>query len=210
MRRISVVLCLVFLAIGTLTYISAQTAKRPLSIEVIYGGELTTPSPSQTQWTPDGHISFFLSGDNGRDLWLFDTTSGDKQLLVSSDELKRIAPSPTQATKDERERTRRTRFGVAAYVWAPDGKSILFASAGQIIVYDIATKKTTVLAPSKTGVLDPKFSPDGQWISFVYEHDIWVVPTAGGDEKQVTFGGHDLLLHGDLDWVYPEELNVRT
>ncbi len=210
MRRVPVALIITLFVLGACSYITAQTAKKLLSIEVIYGEELSTPSPSQTRWAPDGSLSFFLSGDNGRDLWRFDTTSGDKQMLVSSDELKRMAPSPTEATKDERERTRRTRFGVAAYVWAPDGKSILFASAGQIIVYDIATKKQAVLAPSKTGVLDPKFSPDGQWVSFVYEHDIWVVPTAGGNEKQLTFGGHDLLLHGDLDWVYPEELNVRT
>ena len=47
-------------------------------------------------------------------------------------------------------------------------------------------------------------------IAFVYEHDIWVVPVSGEDEKQLTFGGSDLILHGDLDWVYPEELNVGT
>ena len=60
------------------------------------------------------------------------------------------------------------------------------------------------------GVVDPKFSPDGVSIAFVYEHDIWVVPVSGEDEKQLTFGGSDLILHGDLDWVYPEELNVGT
>ena len=60
------------------------------------------------------------------------------------------------------------------------------------------------------GVVDPKFSPDGASIGFVYEHDIWVVPVSGEDEKQLTFGGSDLILHGDLDWVYPEELNVGT
>ena len=114
MRRVPVTFIIILFVLGAFSYITAQTAKKPLSIEVIYGGELRAPSPSQTRWTPDGHLSFFLSGDNGRDLWLFDITSGDKQLLVSSDELKRIAPSPTQATKDERERTRRTRFGVAA------------------------------------------------------------------------------------------------
>lgn len=188
----------------------AQTSKTPLTIEAIFDDELSKPSPSQTRWTPEGHVSFFLSADEGRDLWLFDTSSGEKAVLVGADELARIAPSPEQATQDERERTRRTRFGVPAYHWSADGKSILFTSAGQIIIYDIATGDTTRLAASKTGVLDPKYSPDGKWVSFAHEHDIWIVPPTGGEEKQVTFGGHELLLHGELDWVYPEELGVRT
>jgi dipeptidyl-peptidase-4 len=87
---------------------------------------------------------------------------------------------------------------------------MLFTSSGRIVLYDLAKKEATPLAPSKTGVLDPKLSPDGAQIAFVYEHDIWVVPTGGGEEKQITFGGHELLLHGDLDWVYPEELSFRT
>jgi dipeptidyl-peptidase-4 len=189
---------------------TAQSGGKPLTIETIYGGELSIPAPSQIRWTPDGHLSYFLSSEEGgRDLWLFDTGTGEKRVLVDAEELARLAPSPTQATTDERERTRRTRFAVPGYHWSPDGETILFTSAGQIVLYQVAQKKITRF-PSKQGVLDPKFSPDGKWISFVFEHDIWVVPAAGGEEKQVTFGGHDLLLHGDLDWVYPEELGVRT
>ncbi len=188
----------------------AQSDGKPLTIEAIYGGELSVPAPSQTRWTPEGHLSFFLSPEEGdRDLWLFDTGSGEKRVLLNAEALRNLAPSPTQATTDERERTRRTRFAVPGYIWAPDGQSILFTSGGQIVLYELAQGNVTRL-PSKQGVLDPKFSPDGQWISFVFEHDIWVVPAAGGEQKQVTFGGHDLLLHGDLDWVYPEELGVRS
>ena len=188
----------------------AQSGGKPLTIEAIYGGELSVPAPSQTRWTPDGHLSFFLSGEgDDRDLWLFDTDSGEKRMLLDAEALRGLAPSPAQATTDERERTRRTRFAVPGYHWAPDGESILFTSSGQIVLYELAQGNITRLS-SKQGVLDPKFSPDGKWISFVFEHDIWVVPAAGGEEKQLTFGGGDLLLHGDLDWVYPEELGLRT
>ena len=31
-----------------------------------------------------------------------------------------------------------------------------------------------------------------------------------GEEKQLTFGGSELLLHGEPDWIYQEELAVRT
>jgi dipeptidyl-peptidase-4 len=197
------------LALVPLALVEAQTAKQ-LTIEAIYGGELSAPSPSQIRWTPDGNISYFLSGSGGRDLWLYDTASGERTILVGASELREIAPSPSQATEDERERTRRTRFGVPDYHWAPDGASILFTSSGRVLVYDLATSELAHLAPSKENVLDPKYSPDGSSIAFVYEHDIWVVPADGGDERQLTFGGTDLILHGELDWVYPEELGVRT
>lgn len=204
-------LSLVAIFITTLSPLaSAQTEAPGLSIESIYGGDFSIPAPSQVRWMPDGNISYFLSADEGRDLWRFDTASGERTVLISAAELAELAPSPSQATADERERTRRTRFGVPDYHWSPDGTTILLASSGSLIVYDPDSKDTLRLAPSKTHVLDPKFSPDGAWIAFVYDHDIWVVPAVGGDEKQITFGGSELILHGDLDWVYPEELNVRT
>lgn len=204
MRRVA---CLVpfFLSIGF-----AEAQQRELTLEAIYGGELSSPSPSQIRWTPDGNLSYFLSGNGGRALWQFDTATGERKVLVDADALRELAPSPFQATDDERERTRRTRFGVPGYHWAPDGESILFTSSGRILVYDLATQGASRLAASKEGVVDPKFSPDGESVAFVYEHDIWVVPTRGGEERQLTFGGSDTILHGDLDWVYPEELRVRT
>jgi len=188
----------------------AQTEKTPLSIETIFGGDWAVPSPSQVRFTPDGDLSYFLSSENGRDLWVLDAESGERSIVVSAETLVELAPSPSQATKDERERTRRTRFGVPDYHWSPDGQTLLLSSSGRLILYDLASEDTAHLAPTKSSVLDPKFSPDGSMVAFVYEHDIWVVPTAGGDERQITFGGTELILHGDLDWVYPEELRVRT
>ena len=146
----------------------------------------------------------------GRDLWVLDVVTGEKQILVTAAELREMAPTPSQAGVDERERTRRSRFNVNAYHFSPDEQQVLFTSSGQLLLYQLADQKAKILAPSKHGVLDPKFSPDGQWIAFVYEHDIWVVPVVGGAERRLTRGGHELLLHGDLDWVYPEELGVRT
>lgn len=193
-----------------LPVLEVRAQPKKLTIEAIYGGELSAPSPSQVRWMPDGRVSFFLSTEGGREFRVFDPATGAQEVLVSADALRDIAPSPTQASKEEREITRRTRFGVPGYHWAPDGKSILFTSSGRIVLYDPSTRTTGQLAPSKSGVLDPKFSPDGSRIAFVYQHDVWMVPVGGGEEKQLTFGGRELILHGDLDWVYPEELGIRS
>jgi dipeptidyl-peptidase 4 len=57
---------------------------------------------------------------------------------------------------------------------------------------------------------DPKISPDGRWISFVREHNVWIVGLADGSERAVTQGGTEEVRKGELDWVYPEELEAKT
>ena len=73
-----------------------------------------------------------------------------------------------------------------------------------------AAERARAVAPEQTGVRDPQFSPDGRWIWFVYQHDLWLAPTSGGDARQLTRGGSEDVLHGDLDWIYPEELGLRS
>ncbi len=192
----------------SLSAADAQSTKK-LTIETIFGGELSSPAPTQVRWTPDGNLSFFLSAAGGRELWLHNVTTGERQVLLDTEVSREFAPSPGQATDDERERTRRTRFGVPDYLWSPDGSTLLLTSSGRVVLYNLASNRATTLAPGKHAVIDPKFSPDGSSVAFVFEHDLWVVPIGGGEERRVTFGGSELILHGDLDWIYQEELSVR-
>jgi dipeptidyl-peptidase-4 len=189
-------------------------AKKPLTLEAIFSDTgLTGRMPTQMRWSPDGRLlTYILQADNGerRDLWAVDAETGEKKVLVSYEQLTKLAPPPEKATADERERERLLRYSVAAYIWSPDSKAILFTSAGQLYLFDLAGQSARALAPAKRGVGDPKFSPDGHWVSFLYEHDLWLVPVSGGEEKRLTTGGSELVLHGDLDWVYPEEFDVRS
>lgn len=189
-------------------------AQKPLTLEEIFSDPgLTGRMPEQMKWTPDGQqLSYILrddSGDRG-DLWLVNAVTGEKHILISYDQLMQLAPPVEEVTKDERERERLRRYAVPSYLWSPDGKAILFSSAGKLYLYDLATQSARPIVPSRRGLRDPKFSPDGKWISFVYQHDIWVVSLANGEEKQLTRGGSENVLHGELDWVYPEELGIRT
>ena len=207
---------MLFVAGGALLLVAATNGlaqpKQRLTLETIFGGSLYDPAPSELRWNPDGsRLAYFLP-ERGEDraLWVLDVVSGKKSQVLSSLEARETAPSPEQATLNERERTRRNRYEIPSYSWSPDGNRLLLNSSGRIYIYDLHSKKTERLAPSKSDLLDPKFSPDGKWISFLCQHDLWVVATSGGEEKRVTFGGSELRLHGEPDWVYQEEFDVRT
>lgn len=201
------------LALALLSVALSAAPMKTLKLEeIVREPGLTGPAPSHLAWSPDGStLSYILEeADERRNLWAVDAQTGEKRILVSHDQLTRLAPSVDEATTDERERERLKRYSVASYVWAPDSTHILFVSSGQLYLYDLAAERARAVAPEHTGVGDPQFSPDARWISFVYQHDLWLAPTSGGDVQRLTYGGSADTPHGGLDWIYPEEFGLRS
>ena len=54
-----------------------------------------------------------------------------------------------------------------------------------------------------------QFSPDGRFVSFVRDDDLFVVDVRTAVERALTTGGSDTLRRGKADWVYFEELFGR-
>jgi dipeptidyl-peptidase-4 len=178
--------------------------ERSLSVEAIYGDELGGPHFSSARWAPDGQRLVYQIDDReeSRELWLADLRSGEKRLLLGPDVLERLAGSSRQGGP--------TR--TAVYHWSPDGKALLVAESagGRVGLLRVESGEETNLTPEEWGSTDAKFSPDGAWVSFVRDHDLWIVPAGGGEARRLTSGGSETLLHGEADWVYTEEFDVRT
>jgi dipeptidyl-peptidase 4 len=193
----------------------AQTAPtKPLTIEELFQpGGLGGRGPENVEWSPDGSkLSFVQRDDTGEkgELWYVDAATGEKKVLVSAEKLASLAPDVNKV-KNEREKERLTRYHVAAYVWAPDSKHLIFDSHGQLWLYDLGTETAVQFtsAPDPNG--DPKFSPDGNHLAYTRKHNLYVRPVSDkGGEKQLTHDTSDNLLNGDIDWVYAEELGVRS
>ncbi|HLQ36947.1 MAG TPA: DPP IV N-terminal domain-containing protein, partial [Planctomycetota bacterium] len=77
-----------------------------------------------------------------------------------------------------------------------------------LFVADSAGKARRLLPPPGE-VHGTQFSPDGQWLACVHQHELALVPAAGGEVRALTAGGSDELLFGELDWVYQEEVYGR-
>jgi dipeptidyl-peptidase-4 len=200
---------------GLLAPLWAQSSSpvKPLTIEAIFApGGLTGRGPENTEWSPDGtKLSFVQRDDEGEhgELWYVDTATGEKKVLLSAAKLASLAPDYNKV-KDERERERWTRYHVAAYLWAPDSKHLIFDSQGQLWLFDLASSTAVQFTSAPDASVDPKFSPDGSHVSYVRKHNLYVRPSSGGEEKQLTKDTGDNLFNGDIDWVYAEELSVRS
>ncbi len=165
-------------------------------------------------WTPDGKkLSFFRDIPPGRaqkarsELWIMDATSGQGQLLLSAEKLETVLPAETEKT------TQATGLGRRApsqYQWAPDGSAILFQSSTALAWFDLKTETSRALLSGKETIADAKISPDGLYISFVRGHNLWLVSVSDGKQRRLTQNGTEEIREGELDWVYPEELDIKT
>src|SRR5467141_2102038 len=191
----------------------ATAPGKALTVERIYSqpslsGRLTRG----LVWTPDGRaLSYFETKGSGKEarteLWVMDAASGERRLLVASDKLESILPvdtsRPTQATG-------LGRRAASQYQWAPDGAGILFQGPTALAWLDVKSQTTRTLVSGKATLVDPKISPDGRNVSFVRDHNVWTMNLADGKERPVTQGGTEEIRKGELDWVYPEELDIKT
>ena len=217
-RQISVVAYFAVLAFIFFFFVSpsagAQTAPtKPLTIETLFqpgglgGRGLETP-----EWSPDGSkLSFVQRDEKGEkgELWYVDATTGEKKVLVSAAKLASLDPDVNKV-KNEREKERLTRYHVAAYLWGPDSKHLIFDSQGQLWLYDLGTETAVQFTSAGDPSGDPKFSPDGGRVAYVRKHNLYVREVSGKEERALTKDTGDSLFNGDIDWVYAEELGVRS
>lgn len=190
----------------------SQTRK-PLTIESIFAeGGITGRAPENMQWSPDGkRLTYVQRDDTGEhgELWYVDAASGEKKVLVNESKLSSLAPDATKI-KNEREKERVLRYHVAAYLWSPDSKRMLFDSNGQLWLYSVDNGTAVQFTSSPDPTQDPKFSPDGSRIAYVLKHNLYVQPVEPGTPRQLTKDTDENILNGEVDWVYAEELSVRS
>ena len=80
---------------------------------------------------------------------------------------------------------------------SPDGKTIVFDLLGDIYKMPITGGKATILRPGMAYEVQPKFSPNGKYISFTSDAEggdnIWVMTADGKDAKSITKESFTLL-----------------
>jgi dipeptidyl-peptidase 4 len=184
-----------------------KSAGRRLTVEAIFAhGPLLGHPPEGLTWSPDGkHLTYI----DGGELVDVDLATAKSHVMVSRAKLAALSGAPGSET----DRDHRDRYKMASYLWAPDSAHLLFDSNGRLWLYDLKTG--TGVQEGFTGTAsgdDPKFSPNGDSISFVRDHGLSVLhlKDAGMPATVVAAAPKETILNGEVDWVYEEELDVRS
>jgi dipeptidyl-peptidase 4 len=163
-------------------------------------------------WSPDGkRLTYLDAKGSGRDakteLWSLDAASGERSLLISADKLENIFPAPPSK---QSQATGAGRHAPSQYQWSPNSEALLFEGTNAVAWFDLKSQSGRVLVSGKEDLSDIKISPDSNYVSFVRDHNLWIVATADGKERAVTTGGSEVLRKGEVDWVYSEELDIYS
>jgi len=203
LKRLAVFLSMALLA----SAFPAAPQSIPLTVEKIFShGPLLGRTPEDIEWSPDGQHLSYLDGGELIDL---DPDSGKSHVLVSRAKLTALQGAPAS----EQDRDHRARYGMAAYQWAPDSKHLLFNANGRLWMYDLRNGTGIEIATSgQAAGDDPKFSPNGEAISFIRNHSLSIVHLrdAVSPTNVVVNAPNESILNGEVDWVYEEELDVRS
>jgi len=114
--------------------------------------------------------------------------------------------------------------GTISADWSEDGMSFEYEREDMIYRYDIRTGETTEVGeaperrrgrrggPARGRQWTEAESPDGEYLAFYRDRNLWVSRPDGSDEYAVTTDGsaEERIKYGTASWVYGEELGQTT
>lgn len=186
-----------------------------LTIERIYSDPaLIGKAPKSLKVSPDGSRVTFLQAKtddyNRYDLWEYHIKSAKTRLLVDSDSLHKGSETLSNEEKARRERMRVYGSGIMEYYWAKDGSALLFPLNGDLYYHQLAQKKTKRLTYTPGFETDIRFSPKGNYVSYVRDQNLFALNIASGEELAISNGGQGTVKYGMAEFVAQEEMDRMT
>lgn len=164
-------------------------------------------APGALSWLDDAHYHWARTDAKSRltEHLKVEAASGRVTPLVDAPKLEAtLVRDAGLSPEDARGAARQRRY-------AADWKTgrVLVPAGGDLYLYEVAADRARRLTSVAGEEKEADFSPDGRSVSFVRNHDLHVVPAAGGPEVRLTTDGSDDVLNGILDWLYQEEIYGR-
>ena len=214
-KKVISLLSCVLVSISAVSEEQAVTAQK-LTIDRIYSSpSLAGQTPRSLKFSPDGSRVTYLQGKtddlNRYDLWEYNLASKENKILVDSQSLFSGTEVLSNEEKARRERQRIYGFGIMEYHFSADGSALLFPLNGDLYYYHIDTKVSKRLTQTDAFETDAKFSPQGNFVSYIRNENIFVLNIATREEVQLTKdGGSNNIKNGMSEFVAQEEMGRMT
>lgn len=202
--------------LSSLAWVTVPEAyAKDLTLEALHAQEsLSGPSLRGARFSPDGKMVTILRGQSGNsrvlDLWAYDVQSGEGRILVAADAFEGGTKALSEEEKNRRERQRIYESGIVSYAWDRTGKNILLPLGGDMFVYDTDKNEPRQITATDAFETDQRFSPSGQYISYIRDDELYVYDLTTEREKRVTKGAGGTVRNAVSEFVAQEELDRNT
>ncbi|OWZ23763.1 Dipeptidyl peptidase [Phytophthora megakarya] len=182
-------------------------------------------APANVSFSPDGRIVAFLHAPGAqsglsRQLYALDVASRRVSLLAAPPNQGNTEGNLSLEEKLRRERQRQMGVGITSYAWNPSihSQRLLYPLQGDLYIQEQPGAELQLLFDKTStgvagGAIDPQFSPDGRYVAFVQDKEIYVISSqvreGGQQATQVTKGarGVDGKSNGLACFLTQEELS---
>jgi len=181
-------------------------AKKPINFDTLYKGRpprLSGSPASGFRWLDDGE--HFLQYKDGQFCKVHAVTGRCEKLYDPAVLAKALEKLEGIESKDARGLADRARYEMDASCAATllrHDKDLFYAT--------LDGKTTKRLTNSTVAEELASFSPDGRYVAFVRDYDLYVVSVETGEERRLTEGGSKTVRNAKADWVYFEEIYRRN
>ena len=207
--RLPVLAAALCLSVPAIADDQRMSADGDLTFERVFASpSLNGASPRQAKLSPDGRYVTVLrnrTDDRERyDLWGYDRESGEWTMLVDSEKL----GSGRELSEDEKMQRERARVGnlkgIISYQWNSDGSGVMVPLDGDLYLAKL-DGTVTRLTDTEESELNPKLSPNGEYISFVRDRQLWV-GKVGEEPAPITQKEGEDIRWGEAEFVAQEEM----
>lgn len=180
---------------------------QPITFETVYGpsnrASFSGSPVSGLTWLADGE--HFLQSKQGR-LYQVHATTGQMTPFFDPNKLSSGLSQLTEFdAKAANALAKRTRFHMN-----PDRTAVLINHQSDLYYARLDGSDAMRLTHSDATEKYATFSPSGQAIAFVRQGNLYVVALDTKKERRLTQDGGGLILNGEADWVYYEEVLNRA
>ena len=186
--------------------------KESIPIEVVARLPLPGMSiPTRLAFSPDDRLISYLYNPEGgltQQLYAYDLEKEEHLLLVAPPSGSGSEANITLEESLRRERLRRVELGVTDYTWSKTGNRLLIPLDGELYWVDAPFQPIKKLVSSNGDpIQNAQLSPDGKWIAYVQDAEIFIVSTIEGEGQQLTSGARETgMTHGLAEYIAQEEM----